>query len=167
LSQTSNGDYIAVGRTQTYVDSKPTGDESDALVYKLNAAGQKQWRKHYSHWAHVNSANDVKETSDGGFVFTGITMSWGDPSACLVCKIDTSGNLQWIDAVTDYDWEAGYYIWQTGDGGYFLLGVTDADYQGKWTIDLWACKLDTSGDKQWRKNYGGVGEEWTGRWLLD
>ena len=167
LIQNSDGDYIAVGFTQTYVHSQPTGEEGDILVYKLNAAGQKQWRKHYGDH-HYETANDVKQTSDGGYVFIGTTGDLvSNPSDFLVNKVDASGNVQWQKTFGGMEWEVGSYIWPTGDGGYFLFGDTDSYYHGFYENDFLVYKLDASGNEQWRKNYGGSGWEWTGRGQLN
>ena len=43
---TSDGGYMLLGYTRSYVHGPP-GDDSDLLLYKLDAAGNKLWRKNY------------------------------------------------------------------------------------------------------------------------
>jgi hypothetical protein len=64
--------------------------------------------------------------TDGGYVITGYTQSFGAGSSdVFVIKLDSSGNLSWaktIGGTGDY----GYSIQQTSDGGYVITGELQA-----------------------------------------
>jgi hypothetical protein len=55
-----------------------------------------------------------------------------------------------------FDW--GHHVVQTSDDGYILAGTTSFGLGflgGGWGYDLWVLKLDSQGNIQWQKTYGG------------
>jgi predicted secreted protein len=53
--------------------------------------------------------------------------------------------------------EEAYALVQTGDGGYAIAGATNSFGAG--SSDFWLVKVDSSGNEQWNKTYGGTGYE--------
>ncbi len=87
-----------------------------------------------------------------------ITQSYGDLDIWVI-KYDTHGNLIWKK---NYGGSGNDYIWDirpTNDGGYIFAGhsdSTDGDVsQNFGASDFWVVKLDTQGNIQWEKSYGG------------
>lgn len=77
IEQTSDGGYILTG----YCTSNNTGDvgpshdnSCDAWVVKLDSSGSIQWQRQFG-GSNVEWGMDIQQTSDGGYVFTGHTMS--------------------------------------------------------------------------------------------
>lgn len=75
VHETQDNGYIVSGTT-TSNDGDVTGgyEGSDAWVLKLTSVGNLEWQKDLG-GDYVDEAYDIKETSDGGFIFTGSTLS--------------------------------------------------------------------------------------------
>jgi hypothetical protein len=54
------------------------------------------------------------------------------------------------------DADSGYCVQQTSDGGYILLGSTCS---GNAWPDFWLIKVDSEGEKEWDRTYGGGGKD--------
>jgi glycosyltransferase A (GT-A) superfamily protein (DUF2064 family) len=82
----------------------------------------------------------------------------------FVMKLDSRGNLQWNKTFGGSSGEVGFSLIPTSDGGFVLTGVTesnDGDFKGmsKGGGDIFVVKLDSRGDIQWKKVFGGSGGE--------
>ncbi|MFI5172812.1 MAG: T9SS type A sorting domain-containing protein [Chitinophagales bacterium] len=77
--------------------------------------------------------------------------------------MDSVGTLQWQNCFGGTNLDQSYSIVQSSDSGYLAVGYTisnDSDVTGNHgALDIWAVKLDTSGIMQWRKCYGGTGND--------
>lgn len=130
------------------------------LAQSAAISGQETWARSYGgdsqEWADA-----ICQTSDGGFIFSGMTSSFVPElhSALWVVKLDAKGNLDWQKVY----WSEGYdlasisIIIQMGDGGYVVAGGMRIDDYGN--SDMWILKLDNSGNLIWQKSYGGEGYE--------
>jgi uncharacterized delta-60 repeat protein len=149
IQQTKDGGYIVAGHTYSF-----GAGYSDFWVLKLDANGNIQWQKTYggSNW---DWANSIQQTSDGGYIVAGRTWSfgagWGD---FWVLKLDADGNVQWQKTYGGISSDWAHSIQQTSDGGYIVAGETYSFGAG--SADLWVLKLDSSGNIQWQKTYGGT-----------
>jgi len=104
-----------------------------------------QWEKTYGS-PSPGSSYYVQQTSDGGYIATGVVYITGgtDPEVFLV-KTDSAGNQIWSQTyggATPFD--CGYCVQQTNDGGYILACI----YHG---YGLWLIKTDANGNLQWNK----------------
>jgi len=78
-----------------------------------------------------------------------------------VVKLDNAGVLQWQKSYGGSSADAPYFIIQTLDGGYAVTGFSaTTDGSGDVTdsygsFDYWFCKLDSAGNLQWQKSFGG------------
>ncbi len=100
----------------------------------------------------------VRQTTDGGYVISGSTWSFGpgtpDSSNIYIVKTDSLGDTLWTKAFggTGGDW--GCEVQQTTDGGYVVVGTTESFGGGSGLLLL---KIDMNGDTLWTKTYGGSG----------
>ena len=154
IYQTSDGGYVLIGWT----NPGPAGGD-DALVLKLDQNGNIQWQKTYG-GSESDQVYSIRQTSDGGYVLTGWSTSFGDLNGDLwVLKLDSNGNILWEKKYGGPgSGESGQSIKETSDGGYIVTGtiypLPPLNY------DLWVLKLDNSGNILWQKTYGGSGAEW-------
>lgn len=77
-----------------------------------------------------------------------------DPAA------DFQGEIVWIRSFGGSGDDTAQSVIETSDGGYAVLGYTnstDGDLQGKalGVNDYWLLKLDSDGNLQWNRTYGG------------
>jgi hypothetical protein len=96
-------------------------------------------------WIADNYARSVIQSSDGGYVVAGD----------FVVKLDGSGNLQWSKIIGGY----AYSIIQSSDGGYVVAGGAPSfesfEAGGRYNLDMYVVKLDSSGNIMWAKTIGG------------
>lgn len=85
--QTNDGGYIVGGFTGSY-----GAGASDVFIVKTNNSGVFQWQKTFG-GISGDQGNNMQLTSDGGFVITGITTSFGIMNGDIyLVKTDSLGN---------------------------------------------------------------------------
>jgi len=99
----------------------------------------------------------VQQTTDDGYIITGITYSFDSPDVWLI-KTDSNGNKVWDRTFGGKSSEHGTSVQQTTDGGYILTGWTESF--GNDFSDVWLIKTDSSGNKTWDKTFGGDSMEY-------
>jgi hypothetical protein len=93
----------------------------------------------------------VQQTSDGGYILTGYTASYGVGGFDLwLLKTDAFGTQEWNKTYGGADWEYGAFVQQTSDGGYIVVGRTELY---RFPEDLWLLKTDSQGNKEWDKAF--------------
>jgi len=153
IQQTSDGGYVVTGETKSYA-----AGGSDVFVVKLDSSGNLSWAK------TIGGASDdygysIQQTSDGGYVITGSTDSYGAGDFdVFVVKLDSSGNLSWAKTIGGASYGYGNSIQQTSDGGYVIAGHTGS--YGAGNADVFAVKLDSSGNLSWAKTIGGTNSDY-------
>lgn len=87
--------------------------------------------------------NDIKQTSDGGFILVGTTTSFGNGGSDIyLVKVDVFGNEEWSYAYGGPGNDSGKSIELTDDGGYIIAG----DYgQSNNTTDIYMLKVNATG----------------------
>jgi len=101
-----------------------------------------------------DTATAVELASDGGYVFTGSTETFGAGKKDIwVVKLDTAGRKQWAKLYGDTRNEVGESIVRFSDNGYILAGHTDS--HGAGATDLFIIRLDIDGNNVWVKTFGG------------
>lgn len=157
VKQTRDGGYILVGSTFSFGAGK-----ADVWLIKTDTNGVKKWARVFG-GAEVDLGCAVQQTTDGGYILVGHNQSKGAGRADVwLIKTNSTGIKEWERTFGGSQWDAGYSVQQTRDGGYIVVGHTKSKGEGK--SDVWLIKADARGNKLWEKNYGGK-EEDVGRWV--
>jgi hypothetical protein len=151
VEQTTDGGYIITG-------CKDPGIYSiwDIYLIKTDSEGNTLWTKTFGGDSY-DVGHCVKQTSDGGYILTGYTYSYGAGSSDLwLIKTDGNGNLEWDNTFGDTEPEHGYSVVQSGDE-YIVTGYTKSYGEGDY--DVWLIKTDNLGNEIWNKTYGGTEDD--------
>ncbi len=148
VQQTTDGGYIMVG------DTESSGAGSfDIGVIKTDENGVTEWAKTYG-GLFEDRGQSIQLTSDGGYILLGTTASYGAGGYDIfLVKIDSEGNESWSSTFGGTSWDWGYYVEQTGDGGFIITGCKDPGVFAIW--DLYLIKTDSNGNELWSKTFGG------------
>lgn len=111
------------------------------------------WTKSFG-GLNYDVGSSVIETNDGGFVVTGIA-NFIDLG---LLRTDANGNLLWLRTFGGLDTDLGYTVIQIQDGGYVIVGTTRSYGAGE--TDAWLIKVDSSGNQEWSRTYGGSDYDW-------
>jgi len=137
ICQTNDDGYIIVGWSIPFNYSP-----SDLWLIKIDSNCNQQWNKTYG-GGDMDCGNDIKQTSDGGYIIAGETESFDANSKDLwLIKTDSHGNKEWDNIFGGPNYDAGYSVLQIQDGSYIIAGFTDTTEKD---YDIWLVK--TFGDK--------------------
>lgn len=171
---TQDGGYAVLGFTQSN-DEDITDKQNESFDYwvlKFNAQNEIQWQKTYGGSAD-DRGNSIIQTQDGGYAVLGFSFSTdGDVTNnsglqdYWLVKLDLNGNISWQKSFGYQGADSGISVIQTNDLGYLITGILDVTAsggEGNTTRDsnrhaggdYWALKLNTSGDIEWSKYFGG------------
>ena len=140
VQQTADGGFIITGHI------RPDGEsESGVCLVKLDQLGDVAWEKSNYGGAYFDSGNCVQQTTDGGYVLTGMEENSDYTRDLIIVRTDASGDQIWKNKMGgSYD-ESGNFVQQTPDGGFIVAGhKTDASYNRQ----IWVIKLDADGGTQ-------------------
>ncbi len=152
IISTSDGGYLLLGETQSF-----GAGGYDAYVIKLYSYGGIQWTRTIG-GAGAEAFYDAINTSDGGYVLSGYTTSYGAGGEDgYIVKLDGSGNVQWTRAIGGAGFERFRQIKQTLDNGFILVGRTTS--YGSGNYDVYIAKLDENGTLQWTRAIGGTNHD--------
>ena len=137
ITRTSDWHYVIAGATHGLDSTKVF---TDVLLMKIDwSSGNVIWTKTYG-GDREDVGRSVQQTSDGGYIITGWTKSFGagDYDVWLI-KTDADGNEQWNMTFGGSGSDQGESVEQTSDGGYIITGYTDSYGAGR--DDLWLIKV--------------------------
>ncbi|MGL2967139.1 T9SS type A sorting domain-containing protein [Flavobacterium sp. XGLA_31] len=143
------------------------------VLFTLPCLGQApavEWTKIIGGINYDDLGSIIQTTHDNGYIMVGATSSTdGDISGnhggndVLVVKLNALGGILWIKTFGGSGSDSGKSIYETADGGYILCGSTastnnDVTFNHGF-YDAWVIKLNTNGDLEWQKTYGGTAQD--------
>jgi len=153
VQQTTDGGYILTGFRYPIA----YGD-ADFWLIKTDSNGDSLWTKTFG-GDHDDRGRWVQQTTDGGYIITGATESYGNGEEDIwLIKTDSNGDSLWTKTYGGISGDGGYSVQQTTDGGYIITGLTYS--YGNGSADVWLIKTDSNGDSLWTKTFGGNGWEY-------
>jgi len=152
VQQTTDGGYIVAGWT----DCDPYGlGLYDVYLIKTDSLGDTLWTRTYG-GGNWDFGKSVQQTSDGGYIVAGYTDSYGaGVGDVYLIKTNSLGDTLWTRTYGGTNFDEGYSVQQTTDGGYIVAGYTESYGAGE--NDIYLIKTNASGNTLWTKTYGGTG----------
>jgi hypothetical protein len=135
LVETSDGGFAISGRTTSF----GAGD-NDAWLVKTDANGMVEFTETFG-GADSDFGGPIAESSDGGFVLSGLTNSFssGLNNDALLVKTDANGNEVFNTTLGGPNFDLLSSVTETSDGGFAFAGSTESFGSGG--RDAWLVKV--------------------------
>jgi hypothetical protein len=148
VQETSDKGYIIVGTTDSFGEGN-----TDVYLIKTDSLGNTHWTKTYG-GTGSDHGKFVQETTDGGFIISGYTTSFGGFQEIYLIKTDSSGDTLWTRLYGGSHLDGSHSVRETSDGGY-IIGAWTASF-GAGSHDAYLVKTAFNGDIFWTRTYGGT-----------
>jgi hypothetical protein len=149
VQQTIDGGYIITGSTWSF-----SNGDNNLYIIKTDDNGDSLWTKTFGE-QYEDLGYSIQQTTDAGYIVAGITVSsFIGGHDLYIIKTDENGDSLWTKTFGGADYDLGYSVQQTIDGGYIIAGSTES--YGNGGFDVWLIKTDSSGDSLWTKTFGGA-----------
>jgi uncharacterized repeat protein (TIGR01451 family) len=164
--QASDGGFVATGFGEQLV---PLYDTSRVQILKYSSSGNLLWQKFYGGTAD-DVAYSIIKTNNTGYLVAGFANSNngdvagnhspGIADAWLI-KTDMNGNIVWKKCFGGTSYDTAFAAVQAPDKSFVVVGASSSnngDLSGNNGLsDAWIFKIDSLGNLQWQRNYGGAG----------
>jgi hypothetical protein len=142
VQQTADNGYILCGHTYSY-----GAGLIDIWLIKTDSEGNKLWDKTFG-GENLDEGEEVKQTSDGGYIICGTTRSFGE--SIWVIRTDSAGSKLWDYRFEDGNGSRGYSVQEDKGGGYIAAGMV---YDNLNHEDMLLIRIDADGNKIWDKTF--------------
>jgi hypothetical protein len=115
---TGDGGYIFIGSTNSF----GAGAE-DVYIVKADSLGDTLWTKTYG-GTDSEEGHSIQQTSDGGYIITGYTVSYGlGWTDVYLIRTDSLGDSLWTRTYGYDRIDNSYSVQQTLDSGFIITGI--------------------------------------------
>jgi hypothetical protein len=183
LIRTQDGGLMLGGSSNSGISGIKTeariGENPDYWVIKTDISGNVQWQKTIGGGDFIGELAgevllSVRQSTDGSYFLGGYSDSpvfglktspnYGESDYWIV-KINAVGTILWQTSIGGSSYDFAYPVELTKDGGCIIGGETWSGISGNKTEankggkDYWVVKLDSNGQIEWQKDYGGSGTD--------
>ncbi len=141
LATTADGGYVLGGSSASF-----TPGINDLYLVKVDSAGTQQWARHYGGADH-DQGYSVQQAYDGGYIFAGITKSFGPGiptnNNYFIVKTNALGDSLWSKVLGGTNNEVANAVRQVNDGGYVVAGYTRSFGPGTPNANIYVARLAT------------------------
>ena len=113
--------------------------DGNLFLAKINPLGDTIWTKSYGGTGQAKYSNSIYYTSDNGFI-----MACRAYSDLYVLKTNSDGDSLWSRSFGGTEFDIGYEVEQTQDGGYIIVGGTKS--MGAGDQDILLVKTNALGN---------------------
>ncbi len=135
VKRTIDGGYIITGNTRSFGAGR-----RDVYLIKTNSNGDTIWSKTYGADSQ-DYGYSVIETSDEGYLVSGISDSFSPYYDIYLIKTDSNSDTLWTKTIGRAGDDYGNSIIQSPDGGYIIAGYTFINSPANY--DVYLIKLDS------------------------
>ena len=147
VRQVSDGGYIAAG----YFEDEDSWSRV-SWIFKTDESGEVLWSKTYTKNNSTDTwAEDVIETTDGGFVITGNNKNNGDRAQAMLRKYDDNGELVWHKTYSRSNYNEGISLIETNEGDIVFVGFSGTSHGA---YKHFIVKTDSEGNSLFKKRFG-------------
>ena len=126
LSEAANAVYECSDGSIIIAGTQVVAARNEIMVAKLNAAGGLLWMR-VLQGANNDEAYDIIQASDGNYIVTGLTNSWGaGVDDAFILKFDPDGNFLWMKVFGGALTERGTSLANLADGGIIVGGLVES-----------------------------------------
>lgn len=173
---TNDGGTVAAGYTDSRdgdINPQPNREYWDLWVVKLSRCGDIEWERSFG-GSNYESARDVVQTADGGYIIEGETNStdggvvsgYGGTKDIWILRLNAAGNLLWQRRYGGSGLDIANHVHLLADGSFYVLASSSSN-DGNITgnhgtagyTDGVIMKLDAAGNLLWSRCYGGSKNE--------
>ena len=170
LRNTADSGFVFMGRTNS-TDGDAVGNMHTSIfganwVVKIDSLGNIEWQRAYG-GSVIEFPGDIYQTSDGGYIFgTSTGSNDGDVTGnhgfedYWIVRLDATGNILWQKCFGGTNADSFKALYPTSDNGVIASGFsscTDGDLTNNYGADdVWVIKLDSAGNLEWQRSFGGT-----------
>ncbi|MCF8230316.1 MAG: hypothetical protein K9J24_15325, partial [Bacteroidales bacterium] len=167
---TSDGNYFVLATAYSSdgtISNDPYPNSIDFWIIKINSEGEIIWDKIVGS-SKLNYLSSGIATNDGGVIAIGWSSTndgdmteWYGYYDMWMIKLDSTGSVVWDFTLGGSDFDIGYDIIQTSDGGFLVAGSAIVEPGGNLECnmhdqaDAVLVKLDSARNIEWQRCYGG------------
>lgn len=147
---TKDGNFVLIASKKLPI-SNLNQRESQAIVFiKFDEQGEVIWNKTL-HQDNLQSARQIAETSDGGFIVVGYQKLEGEETHAYLSKLNDRGDLEWEKQLKLGSKSVALSVEITPKNEILISGY---QINQETRTDMFVSKLSDRGEVVWTKHYG-------------